>query len=232
MVVVAGVDGCRAGWVCVVKDLIARRVEAHILPTIDVMFQLKQKPELVLVDIPIGLPDRGSRSCDLDARRHLKPPRSSSVFPAPVRPMLAAETYIEACEIGVHADGRKLSRQAWNILPKIREVDKFLRNSPQSMLREVHPEVSFWAWNAGHAMQHAKKTAAGKREREALVTSKFGDAYRAAQSSLPRGQYANDDLLDAFAALWSAERLAAGVALILPPNPPTDSSGLRMEIVV
>jgi hypothetical protein len=30
--------------------------------------------------------------------------------------------------------------------------------------------------------------------------------------SLPRGQYANDDLLGAFAALWSAERVVAGKA--------------------
>ena len=80
-------------------------------------------------------------------------------------------------------------------------------------------------------MSHRKKSSAGKAEREALVKSMYGTAYTAAQSSLPRGQYGNDDLLDAFAALWSGERVVTGKALILPATPPIDSCGLRMEMV-
>jgi predicted RNase H-like nuclease len=43
---------------------------------------------------------------------------------------------------------------------------------------------------------------------------------------------APDDVLDAFAALWSADRIARGEAINLPAIPPRDSVGLRMEIVV
>jgi len=41
----------------------------------------------------------------------------------------------------------------------------------------------------------------------------------------------DDDILDAFAALWSAERIPRGVSQSLPERPPTDRFGLRMEIV-
>jgi predicted RNase H-like nuclease len=81
-------------------------------------------------------------------------------------------------------------------------------------------------------MESRKKSKPGREEREALVESRYDRGYRVAQSRLPRGQYDNDDLLDAFAALWTAERVVAGVAMVLPADPPLDSWGLRMEIVV
>ena len=233
MMVVAGIDGCPSGWLCLTKDLAAGTIHARILPTIGALLVLDPRPQAVMVDVPIGLTDSGPRECDLQARAHLKAPRSSSVFPAPVRPTLVATTYAQACQIGEKADGRKLSQQAWAILPKIREVDMFLRSDPtfQQWVREVHPEVCFWAWNGNKAMANRKKSSAGKAEREALVKPLYGIAYTAAQASLPRGQYANDDLLDAFAALWSAERVVADKAVVLPAIPPIDSCGLRMEMV-
>ncbi len=148
--------------------------------------------------------------------------------------MLDAVTYAQAGQIGAQVDGRKLSRQTWAILPKIREVDQFLRAdvSRQQWVREVHPEVSFQAWNDSKAMINRKKSLAGRAEREALVDRAYGAAYRSAQCFLPRGAYGNDDLLDAFAALWTAERFVNGTALSLPAIPPVDSCGLRMEMIV
>jgi predicted RNase H-like nuclease len=35
---------------------------------------------------------------------------------------------------------------------------------------------------------------------------------------------------DAFAALWTAERIFAGTATVLPDPPPVDAVGLRMEV--
>lgn len=233
MAVVAGLDGCPWGWLCLTKDLATGKVCACILPNIGQLLTMNPRPDVVMVDVPIGLTNSGARDCDLLARKYLRAPRSSSVFPAPVRPTLAATTYIQACQLGVTADGRKLSQQAWAILPKIREVDTFLRADPtlQQWVREVHPEVCFWAWNSKKAMGNRKKSAAGKAEREALVKPVYGTAYAAAQSSLPRGQYGNDDLLDAFSALWTGERFVAGNALVLPGTPPLDSCGLRMEMI-
>ncbi len=41
-----------------------------------------------------------------------------------------------------------------------------------------------------------------------------------------------DDMLDAFAALWSARRWIVGTAETLPPEPPKDACGLPMQIVI
>jgi predicted RNase H-like nuclease len=234
MAVVAGIDGCRAGWLCLTKDLSTGAVQARILDGVGDVLGLVPRPEVVMVDVPIGLTDAGPRQCDLEARRLLKAPRGRSVFPAPIRPMLFATTYAQACRIGEAADGRRLSRQAWAIVPKIREMDTLLRADPtlSRWIREVHPEVCFWAWNDDKAMLYRKKSCAGRAEREALVNPLYGAAYLAAQSALPSGRYGNDDLLDAFAALWSAERLVAGHGLVIPAKPQIDSCGLRMEMVV
>jgi predicted RNase H-like nuclease len=233
MAVIAGVDGCPSGWLCVTTNLGTGDSAARILACIDDVLTLTPRPEVLTVDVPIGLTDAGARACDLEARAKLGVPRASSVFPAPVRPTLKATTYTDACDLGAKADGRKLSRQTWAILRKIREVDTFLRSdlTRQDWVREVHPEVCFWAWNGNRAMSHRKKSPAGKAEREALVVSRYGTAYTSARSTLRAGQYSKDDLLDAFSALWTAERVHDGKALILPACPPIDSCGLRMEIL-
>jgi predicted RNase H-like nuclease len=233
MISITGIDGCPTGWLYVSKQLASGQVVARILPRIDELSQMLPKPAVVTIDIPIGLTDTGPRDCDLEARRLLGKPRSNSVFPAPVRPILVATTYNEACEIGESVDGRRLSRQAWGIVPKIQEVDTFLRSDSalQGWIREVHPEVCFWCWNGSRAMAHSKKNKPGRAERERLVVAYFGEAYREARSSLPKGKFAPDDLLDAFAALWTAERITKGGPLVTPPNPGVDRFGLRMEIV-
>src|SRR5882724_5840186 len=130
MEVVAGLDGCPVGWLCLTRDLATGKVCACIFSNIGELSTLDPRPDVVMVDVPIGLTDSGARDCDLLARAHLRAPRSSSVFPAPVRSTLVATTYIQACQLGVKADGRRLSQQAWGILPKIREVDAFLRSDP------------------------------------------------------------------------------------------------------
>jgi predicted RNase H-like nuclease len=166
-------------------------------------------PSVLTIDVPIGLTDAAARACDLEARTKLGVPRSSSVFPAPVRSTLNATTYANACRLGAKADGRKLSRQTWAILRKKREVDTFLRSDlpRQEWVREVHPEVCFWAWNGNRPMSYRKKSQDGKAEREALVIPRYDTAYTVSWSTLPAGKFSRDDLLDAFSALWTAERV-------------------------
>jgi predicted RNase H-like nuclease len=126
--------------------------------------------------------------------------------------------------------GRKLSLQAFHLLPKIREVDAALRGDAPLRARtfEVHPEVSFAAMNGGHPLASPKRRSAGREERLALVRSLHPDPL----ALLPAGAVAKDDLLDAFAALWSAKRIAAGVARSLPNPIPHDAEGLPMAIWV
>lgn len=224
-----GLDGCRGGWVALAQT--GDAVVAHFLATLDELDALS--PCVAAIDIPIGLPDAGPRPCDTLARRALGRPRGSSVFPVPVRSVLGAATYAEACRLNRAADGRGISRQAWNLVPKIREADAYLRARPgsQTWLRESHPELAFARW-AGHAMRFNKKSAAGRAERLRLVEARFGvGALAAARRALPARVAAADDVLDAFALLRTAARLAVGVAESLPGEPPCDGVGLRAEIV-
>jgi len=75
------------------------------------------------------------------------------------------------CEVHYRADGRKISKQTFCILDKIKEVDEIIGKNPslQSHVREIHPEVSFALWNSGRPMQHRKSCTAGRAEREALI---------------------------------------------------------------
>ena len=92
-----GVDGCRAGWVGVV--LADRELPIAVFGTSMVELEraagLMTDVEVVAVDMPIGLPDSGSRRADVEARKFIGP-RRSSVFPTSVRGALDGETYEEA----------------------------------------------------------------------------------------------------------------------------------------
>ena len=227
---ILGADGCRAGWFAVTDD--GGTLTWHVAPTLGAL--LDSPAETIGIDIPIGLTDAGPRACDTAARRALAPRRSASVFPAPVRGALAATTHAEASEARVAAEGKRMSIQAYHILPKIREVDRALRERPADAGRvfEVHPEASFARLNGGEALAHSKKTAAGRLERTALLAPHFGDAPERVVAERPKKEVAADDVLDAFAALWTARRVAAGEARSLPEAPPRDAHGLPMAIWV
>jgi predicted RNase H-like nuclease len=224
-----GADGCTGGWISaerVTGVLSCTRVER-----LEVLFERFDTPEVVAVDAPIGLVERGARACDVAARAVLGP-RRSSVFPAPLRPLLGAASYAEASRLRRAIEGKGLSRQTWAIVPKIVELDLLLRANPaaRAALREVHPEVSFLRLNRDRPLQASKRKPEGRAERLALLRSWCGDAIDRALAERRALACAADDVLDAFAALWSAERIARGAAISLPPEPPRDACGLPMAI--
>ncbi len=60
MTVVAGVDGCRGGWIWVRRDLGGAAAEIEIRPD----WRQPPRADVVAVDMPIGLPESGRRGCD------------------------------------------------------------------------------------------------------------------------------------------------------------------------
>jgi predicted RNase H-like nuclease len=225
---VVGIDGCPSGWLAVVLDTESREVRPLLLDTLhELPFE---SIALVAIDIPLGLPDSGARSCDTSTRKRLGKGRSSSVFSAPIRPLLDCTTYSEACDLGRSIDGRAISKQTWNIIDKIRDADSFLA-APQRRfpVHEVHPELSFATWTDSSALP-SKKTEDGKLARHGLVERYVPGAFIHIRSSLPRTACRDDDILDALAAVWSAERLHLGTALRFPSAPEYDSEGIRMQI--
>ena len=233
---VAGVDGCKARWLCIARDLWSGGIDARLFDTAAQLADQQPLPDVIAWDIPIGLVENGAgRACDRAARSILRAPRASSVFTAPIRAALAARSQQEASEItAAHCAGRRVAAQAFGIYPKVRQVDALLAARPQlrDRIREIHPEVSFWAWNGGVAIQASKKTEAGQRERLALVEAHFGaGSMERVRAQLAPSRAPADDILDAFAALWTAERIACGTARTLPAEPTRDAVGLRMEMV-
>lgn len=230
---VAGVDGCRAGWFRAARHTGSGELRFEVISSAAALLARPPAPEIVALDMPIGLPDKGSRACDLAARKLLGS-RRSSVFPAPIRPALAAVAHEQASRISERIDGRRVSAQAFHLFAKIREVDALLRSDPGAhpRLREVHPELAFRAWNGGEPMTTYKKKPAGRTERLALIEAWLGSGVLArARGACLKKQVADDDILDAIAALWTAHRIAEGRAETLPERPPRDSAGLPMRIV-
>ncbi len=231
---VAGLDGCRAGWVlatvrCAPTDAPSPRIEIRVIEGLETVADELASGRLSAagIDIPIGLPPGGPRACDVAARRMLGP-RRSAVFPAPARAVLPAAGYEDACARSRVASGKAISKQLYNILPKIREVDRLLVRGLRlrAHLFEMCPELSF-AVLKGEAMRHAKRTGEGRAERLAALRSVFGDV--AELVARPPAGAARDDVLDALVGAWTAGRFARGTHLRLGGE--FDATGLRMEIV-
>lgn len=217
-----GVDGCPGGWIGAQLDD-GTTVTWHLLA--DAASVLALAVDVVGIDIPIGLPDGGRRTCDTAARRLLGR-RGTTVFTAPVRAVLGATSYAEACALSRRDAGRAMSRQAWAIVPRIRAVDAALGDRADVL--EVHPEVSFRTM-AGRDLP-SKHGIPGIAARIAALQTwlpgVLGDLER-----VPAGPRL-DDALDALAVAWTARRWVSGAATVLPDPAPADARGRPMRIVV
>ena len=173
---------------------------------------------VIAIDMPIGLSDAGARECDVAARKLLQP-HGTRVFPAPPRAALThADDYDAACRASIAATGKSLSKQTWNLLHSIAEVDA-LAADPR--LVECHPELAF-ALMQGHPVDERKKTPEGRARRLTLLRRWLPDLGDPAYG---------DDGLDALACAWSAARIATGTALTLPAGEvPSDDAGRPMRI--
>jgi predicted RNase H-like nuclease len=81
-------------------------------------------------------------------------------------------------------------------------------------------------------MRFSKKSVEGRRCRRALVDAHFGPAaFDDVRRKFLVKCVATDDIVDAFAALWTAERIFRGLVKTLPEGEARDAKGLRMEIV-
>lgn len=238
---IAGVDGCKAGWFAAIASatkesetdtsckfnlenvFIASTFTEVLLETTDC--------KLVCVDIPIGLSnDRKQRECDVAARKLIRGPRASSVFPAPIRPCLSANNYKTASKICFEHSGKKLNKQSFFLLEKIRQVDDLMTPALQNRVREIHPEILFWALNDQKPIELNKKTVPGQALRHKLLQEIFADMDGILTQTPPHG-YLMDDALDALVAAWMAGQTVIGKAGTLPENPQFDSKGLKMEIL-
>ncbi|MGE8130363.1 DUF429 domain-containing protein [Methylobacterium sp. NPDC080182] len=234
---IAGLDGCRGAWAGALLDLDdPDRHRCALFPDVAALLDAPERPGIVGIDVPIGLPDRitgGGRGADRAARARLGPARAS-VFPMPPRSAVYAPDYAAAKAASRAASDPPFapSIQGYNIFRYVRAVDTLLRERPEARARvhEVHPEVAFHALNGGRPLGLPKK---GRRAREGL------DLRRAllAAAGLPDALIGSrvkgvpeDDHLDALAALVVARDISLGQAVPLPDPPERDAFGLPVVI--
>jgi predicted RNase H-like nuclease len=200
---VLGVDGWRGAWVGALLD--GRTVTFSVLDDAATVLAVPGV-DVVGIDMPIGLSDDGPRACDAAARKLLGR-AGSSVFPAPLRPVLGCTSYEQACTVSRAASGKALSVQAWNLVPSIRSLDEALGEPPDPRVHEVHPELAFRALDDRVVSPKASARGLAERIRALEPVADILDALAAAPAGVPAV-----DCLDACAAAWSAQRTAAGAA--------------------
>lgn len=237
---VAGVDGCAAGWIAALaRPDGAEPPRLCIAPDFGAVLDGPERPVVVAVDIPIGLPDRivGPGRTPERLVRPLLGDRQSSVFSIPSRRAVEAPDYGAACRIAAETSEpcRKVSKQGFMIFPKIREVDALLRGRPglAGRIHESHPEVAFWSMNGERALALPKKRKGRPHEpglalrRQLLVGAGLPRAL--VETAPPRGA-APDDLLDALAGLVVALKIAEGRGRPFPDPPERDACNLPVAI--
>lgn len=237
-----GIDACPGGWACVVQGA-DDTLSVEFMESLDRMLEAPCD-SIVGIDIPIGLPDGttgiepGIRQCDKEARKLLGFPRSTSIFSSPVRPLLEIDeeditkAHEEASAVTMGISNRKVTRQTMNILPRIKEVDGLLRRSKslRDRMFEVHPELIFMQMN-GESIGEGKRTAQGRARRMDCLRQVFEpDSVESCIAMIEGTPIKLDDLMDAMACCWSADRIACGIHREVPSEPEFDSIGLRMTI--
>jgi predicted RNase H-like nuclease len=226
---VAGVDGCRAGWIAVQLAAGGRTAASAIYPDWQTLAQGLTHAARLCVDIPIGLVDQGARPCDRAARALLPRARKSSVFAAPRRYMLGLP-YERVRAAARDRGDAGLSIQAYNIMPKIAELDRALTPADQDRVLETHPELAFHRLNAG-ALLPRKADAAGQAARRRLLAAAGIADVDALLAAHRRKDAKADDVLDAAVCALVAQASLSGRARRVPEGAPErDRRGLRMEI--
>ena len=213
-----GVDGTRGGWVyCFMEDFKILDVELFERFTL--------VPGSTLVDIPIGLPENRERTCDVMARKLLSR-RASSVFTVPCRKAVYQDSYAKALETNRLLVGKGFSRQFWNIVQKVREVDELMRKEEKArtLVKESHPELCFLAISG--KLMKSKHEKAGLEERLETLARYIPDARERLIEVSRKQKIPLDDVIDA-----TVLALSLSFELVsIPETPEYDIYGIPMQI--
>ena len=227
-----GVDGCRGGWATAVLDHGELRLKVY--KSISALVKEYPSFDAFLVDMAIELRNsRDQKRPDTAARKELGI-KASSVFPIPSRDAVYAEGEEEQKRANLRTLGKSLSKQSLAIIPKIRELDEFLKDNPEyrGRILESHPEVDFARLN-GSVILSKKKEEPGPSERihilsEYLDKRDLYDMYDKAKELGCR----QDDLIDAICLAVTGALHAHGQSEILQDQLEPDEKGLLMKLTV
>jgi predicted RNase H-like nuclease len=214
-----GIDGFRRGWVAVWIDEHGHQGFDYS-PTVDRLLSCPH--HRAMIDIPIGLPERGYRACDEKARELL----GSHVFLGARRDLWTFKNATQANAYYWSSGQKGISVQLWSIRCKIKEIDELMTSERQQKLRETHPELVFWKLK-GRARLSSKKTELGRRERIELLRANGFTKIETWLDQRYRTGIGRDDLIDACACAIVAKD---GREWLPKKKVDLDLKGLRMEM--
>jgi predicted RNase H-like nuclease len=235
----AGVDGCRNGWIVAFGRSwpCHESVKIEFCPDFKSVLEATQTCEVVAVDTPIGLPDGSElRECDLDAQKALGAKRSS-VFLTPPRSCVEADSPQEFQSMHRAIMGKGAGLPVWGIVPKMLDVNRILENrissdpTLQDRIIEFHPELT-WQRLAGAFKLFPKRSTEGALQRLSLIEQVSRGWLPSFTQKIP-GNPALDDVLDSVVGISAAQCFLHRRERI--QRHPTseaklNSKGLRMEI--
>ena len=217
---IIGMDGCSAGWFTT-KIADKQSLIFNIIEDLNDDYLKKSNLSHIGIDIPLYLSKTGKRRAEIEARFLLKK-RACTIFSPPTFNVLRAKNYIDACEINFKECGNRISKQSWNLFPKIKEAQKFLENNLicQVGIFEIHPELSFMAMNDMNLIEASKKTEIGKKIRIKLIQKFFPSfSFESVRDQYKKYQVHDDDILDSISIVWSTQRIVDNIAQSVPKNP-------------
>lgn len=228
---ILGIDGSKSGWVGV-KQSSKQEGILEILFKNKLIDFLSPDIDLIIIDMPVGLDkniQQGGRLVDKEARKRLLK-RKSSIFNAPIRDVLKAKSYNEANTISKNK-GLGISKQSWNLVPKINELDQILQIKIRPQIYESHPELCFQIMNDG-ALKFSKKDKLGIKERKNILIKNGFDKKFLDNNLKKNKNFHSDDFLDACALSWTAKRIINEQNINLPEDPEKDELGIIMQMKV
>ena len=217
---VIGIDGCKAGWITT-KIQENKSISFHLIENLNDGYLERCNVSHIGIDVPLQLSRMGKRFAEIEARSLLKN-RACTIFSPPTLNALKAKNYMDACEVNFKECGKRISKQSWNLFPKIKESQEFLKNKLIKKLGvfEVHPELSFMAMNDMHLIQASKKTDIGKEIRIKLIQKFFPEfSFELVRNKYKKNQVLDDDILDSVSVLWSTQRIVDNIAKFVPKDP-------------
>lgn len=229
-----GIDGCKGKWLCVAISRTG--CEVNLFDHIREVCEHYEPADSILIDMPIGLPENANDMRPDAALRKALKGKASSVFNVPCRQAIYQAEYEKASATNHEIMGKKLSKQSFAILPKIKEVDLFLQTNPawKNHLLESHPEYCFSLLNSGLPVIENKQTAEGMTKRLSLLQQHYPNSCELLnrfKMRYPTLASKNDDLLDALVlAVVGKIGLKKGFYTI-PDIPLTDEKAIKMQII-
>lgn len=226
-----GIDGCKGGWIAAILDKHGLKMEKHQI--LENLVMTHPDFSECLIDMVIGLQEKKEEIRPDSYARKIISKRASTIFPAPCRQAIYADTVAEKYDLNQKILGKKFTPLTLGIMPKMREVDEFLEKYPnyKNVLKESHPEVCF-SRLLGETIMTKKNSVEGIEERIKIL-SRFVPIDREYLLAKEKEfKCSMDDLLDAICLAVAGVLVQDGKCERVPEEPMRDARGLLMQMII